>query len=104
MPGSCYGLNRWNGWTSAAGQTMNCGAANGGFTTYCDPDARYSLVTMFPWLVANTGTGYEELRGEIIEVYSIGSGAGDSEDVIDLGTSTYKMFNISTAGWCAVKE
>ncbi|MCL5102743.1 MAG: hypothetical protein M1133_01335 [Armatimonadetes bacterium] len=104
MPGSCYGLNRWNGYSSATAQTMNCGAANGGFATSCDPDARYSLVTMFPWLVANTGTGYEELRGELIEVYSTGSGAGDSEDVIDLGTVTYKMFNISTAGWCAVKE
>ena len=78
-------------------------AANGGFPPTVI-QSRYSLVTMFPWLVANTGTGYEELRGEIIEVYSIGTGAGDSEDVIDLGTSTYKMFNISTAGWCAVKE
>ncbi len=104
MPGNCYALNRWNGWASATGQTMTCGAANGGFAVSSDPDARYSLVTMFPWLVANSGTGYEELRGEIIEVYSIGTGAGDSEDVIDLGTATYKMFNISTAGWCAVKE
>ncbi|MCL5105060.1 MAG: hypothetical protein M1133_13225, partial [Armatimonadetes bacterium] len=104
MPGNCYGLNRWNGWASAAGQTMTCGAANGGFAVSCDPDVRYGLVTMFPWLVACTNTGYEELRGELIEVYSIGSGGGDSEDVIDLGTATYKMFNILTAGWCAVKE
>lgn len=104
MPGNCYALNRWNGWASASGQTASCGAANGGFATSCDPDARYGLVTMFPWLVGNSGTGYEELRGELIEVYSIGSGAGDSEDVIDLGTGTYKMFNISSAGWCAIKE
>ncbi len=104
MPGSCYGLNRCNGYPGATGQTMNCGAANGGFSGSCDPDARYGLVTMFPWLVACASAGYEELRGELIEVYSIGVGAGDSEDVIDLGTSTYKMFNILTAGWCAVKE
>jgi len=59
---------------------------------------------MFPWLVAMTSIGNEELRGELIEVYSIGSGAGDSEDVLDLGTATYKMFNLSNAGWCAIKE
>ena len=104
MPGSCYALNRWDGWASATGQTVSCGAANGGFATSSDPDARYTLVTMFPWLVAMGGTGNEELRGELIEVYSIGSGAGDSEDIIDLGTSTYKMFNLSTGGWCSVKE
>ncbi len=104
MPGSCYGLNRWSGYSSASGQTMGCGAANGGYASHCDPDVRYGLVVMFPWLVVNTGTGNEELRGEIIEVYSIGGGGGDSEDVIDLGTSTYKMFNISSAGWVAVKE
>lgn len=104
MPGSFYALNKWDGWVSATGQTGNCGAANGGFSGYCDPDARYSLLTMFPWLVANTSTNNEELRGELIEVYSIGPSAGDSEDVIDLGTSTYKMFNISGGGWCAIKE
>ena len=104
MPGSFYALNKWDGWASATGQTGNCGAVNATFAGYCDPDVRYSLVTMFPWLVADTGTGNEELRGELIEVYSIGSSAGDSEDVIDLGTSTYKMFNISSAGWVAVKE
>lgn len=104
MPGSFYALNKWNGWTSASGQTGNCGAANGGFSGYADPDVRYGLTIMFPWLVAMTSTGNEELRGELIEVYSIGSGAGDSEDVLDLGTATYKMFNLSNAGWCAIKE
>ncbi len=104
MPGNCYALNKWNGYTSATGQTAVCGAVNATFAGYCDPDVRYGLVTMFPWLAANSSTGNEELRGELIEVYSIGSGAGDSEDVIDLGTSTYKMFNISSAGWCAIKE
>jgi hypothetical protein len=104
MPGNFYALNKWDGWTSATGQTGNCGAAHASMSGYCDPDVRYGLVTMFPWLVAMTAASNEELRGELIDVYSIGIGAGDSEDVIDLGTSTYKMFNISTAGWCAIKE
>lgn len=104
MPGNFYGLNRWNGYSSATGQPGNCGVASGGFANSADPDARSGLVTMFPWLVAMTGTGNEELRGELIEVYSIGSGAGDSEDVLDLGAATYKMFNLSGGGWCAIKE
>lgn len=104
MPGSFYALNKWNGYSTATGQAGSCGAFNTTFAGYADPDARYGLTIMFPWLVAMTGTGNEELRGELIEVYSIGSGAGDSEDVLDLGTATYKMFNFSGGGWCAIKE
>lgn len=104
MPGSLYALNKWNGYTSATGQTGSCGAANATYAGYADPDVRYGLTIMFPWLVAMTSTGNEEVRGELIEVYSIGSGAGDSEDVLDLGTGTYKMFNLSNGGWCAIKE
>lgn len=104
MPGSFYALNKWNGWATATGQSGSCGAANGGFAGYADPDVRCGLTIMFPWFVAMTGTGNEELRGELIEVYSIGPGAGDSEDVLDLGTGTYKMFNLSNGGWCAIKE
>ncbi|MHB1461995.1 MAG: hypothetical protein ACYC1M_11990 [Armatimonadota bacterium] len=104
MPGACIAINRWNGYPSATGQTMTCGAASGALAGACDPDMRYSLVTMFPWLVACTSTGYEELRGELIEVFSVGSTAGDSEDVIDLGTITYKMFNLTTGGWTAIRE
>lgn len=104
MPGSFYALNKWNGWSSATGQSGSCGTISATFAGYADPDVRCGLVTMFPWLVAMTSTGNEELRGELIEVYSIGSGAGDSEDVLDLGTATYKMFNLSNGGWCAIKE
>lgn len=104
MPGSFYALNKWNGYSSATGQAGGCGAVNTTYAGYADPDVRYGLVIMFPWLVAITGAGNEELRGELIEVYSIGSGAGDSEDVLDLGTATYKMFNLSNGGWCAIKE
>lgn len=104
MPGNFYALNRWNGYSSATGQTGGCGAVNTTYAGYADPDVRYGLTVMFPWLVAMTGTGNEELRGELIEVYSIGSGAGDTEDVLDLGTGTYKMFNLTNGGWCAIKE
>lgn len=104
MPGTFYALNKWNGYANTTGQTGSCGAASGGFASYSDPDVRYGLTIMFPWLVAMTASGMEELRGELIEIYCVGSGAGDSEDVLDLGTGTYKMFNLSGGGWCAIRE
>ena len=104
MPGNFYALNKWNGYSSATGQAGNCGTNRATFAGYADTDVRCGLTIMLPWLVAITGTGNEELRGELIEIYSIGSGAGDTEDVLDLGTATYKMFNLSGGGWCAIKE
>jgi hypothetical protein len=59
---------------------------------------------LFPWLAAHTTAAYKELRGELIEVYAHGGGITDSEDVLDLGGVTYKIFNLSGPGWCAVKE
>lgn len=104
MPGNFYALNKFDGWASASGQSGSCAAAHGNFHTAANPDQRYGLVTMFPWLVAHTSSAYKELRGELIEIYAIGSGAADSEDVLDLGSATYKIFNLSGPGWCAVKE
>jgi hypothetical protein len=104
MPGYFYALNRFDGWASTSGQSGNCAAAHGNFHTAANPDQRYGLVTMFPWLAAHTSSTYKELRGELIEVYAIGNGAADSEDVLDLGGATYKIFNLSGPGWCAVKE
>jgi len=104
MPGSFYALNKYDGWASASGQSGSCAAAHGNFHPAANPDKRYGLVTMFPWLVAHTSSTYKELRGELIEIYAIGSGAADSEDVLDLGGATYKIFNLSGPGWCAVKE
>jgi len=104
MPGSFYALNKYDGWASASSQSGSCAAAHGNFHTAANPDKRYGLVTMFPWLVAHTSSTYKELRGELIEIYAIGSGAADSEDVLDLGGATYKIFNLSGPGWCAVKE
>ena len=103
-PGSIYAINKFDGWASAAGQTGSCAAAHGNFHTAANPDQRYGLVTMFPWLVAHTTAAYKELRGELIEVYAIGSGAADSEDVLTLNGASYKIFNLSGPGWCAVKE
>ena len=103
-PGSIYAINKFDGWASAAGQAGSCAAAHGNFHTAANPDQRYGLVTMFPWLVAHTTAAYKELRGELIEVYAIGSGAADSEDVLTLNGASYKIFNLSGPGWCAVKE
>jgi len=38
------------------------------------------------------------LRVQLIEVYAIGRGAADSEDVLDLGATTCKVFNLSGPG------
>ena len=103
-PGSFYAINKFDGWASATGQTGTCGAAHGGFQTASNPDQRQGLITLFPWLAAHTTAAYKELRGELIEVYAHGGGITDSEDVLDLGGVTYKIFNLSGPGWCAVKE
>lgn len=105
MPGSFYALNKWNGYSGAAAHAGTCAVASGGFACYSDPDVRYGLTIMYPWLAAMTGTGMEEVRGELIEVYCIGSGAGDSEDILDLGTATYKIFNITNSSvWVTIRE
>lgn len=104
MPGPFYAVNKFDGWVGSTSQSGGCAAATATYANYADPDLRYGLTTMFPWFVAMTAPSSDELRGELIEVYAIGTGAGDSEDVIDLGTSTYRMFNISSAGWIAVRE
>ena len=51
-----------------------------------------------------TGDGAQELRGELIEVYGLGDGAVDSEDVLQISAASYKVFNLSGPGFCAVKE
>ncbi|MEN6358290.1 MAG: hypothetical protein ABFD83_14550 [Armatimonadota bacterium] len=104
LPG-CLLLNRYDGY---AGQSTHVAYARD-FQNYqlnnSDPDNRYGMVAMFPVFVTCEASNYNELRGELIEVYCIGPGAGASEDVIDLGTSTYKMFNNSGgSSWLAVKE
>ena len=103
-PGSFYALNKFDGWSSTSGQTGSCAAAHGNLHTACDPDMRYGMVTMFPWLAALTSSTYKELRGELIDIYAVGNGAVDSEDVLDMDGTTYRIFNISGVGWCAVKE
>jgi len=105
-PPSCLMLNRHDGYTSQSGHTAYAREFSGYHTNRSDPDSRYGLVAMFPIFVTTETSGYDDLRGELIDVYSIGSSAGASEDVIDLGTSTYKMFCLSSGGgtWIAVRE
>ena len=49
-------------------------------------------------------SAYQELRGELIEVFAVGGGNVASEDTIQIGTDSYRVFNLTTGGWCAVKE
>ena len=91
-PGILYALNKMDGWSGASTQQYSTGAANGGFSTAANPDSRYGFITLFPWLVASTTAGAKEIRGELIEVFAIGSGAADAEDTIDLGGAVYKIF------------
>ena len=103
-PGSFYAVSRFDGYASQTGQQGACYLADGGARAFADPDARYGRHTLFPWLAAMTEGGAQELRGELIEVYGLGDGAADSEDVLEIGSSTYKVFNLSGPGFCAVKE
>lgn len=102
---SCLLLNRYDGYT---GQSSHLAYARD-YVNYhlnnSDPDNRYGMVAMFPMFVTCEASGYNELRGELIDVHCIGPGAGASEDVLDLGTSTYKIFNNSGGStWIAVRE
>jgi hypothetical protein len=105
LPG-CLLLNRHDGYAGPGTHTAYARDFNGYQTGRTDPDSRYGLVAMFPIFVTSETGGYDDLRGELIDVYSIGPGAGASEDVIDLGTSTYKMFCLTSGGgtWIAVRE
>jgi hypothetical protein len=103
-PGSFYAVNKFDGWTSATGQLGNCGAAHGGRQRETDPEMRYGTTILFPWLAAMSGSTYQELRGELIEVFALGGGNVTAEDTIQTGTDSYRVFNLYSAGWCAVKE
>ncbi|MCE5313994.1 MAG: hypothetical protein ABFD49_06965 [Armatimonadota bacterium] len=102
---SCQLLNRYDGYTGQNSHQAYVRDFSNYQTNNSDPDTRYSMVAMFPLFVTSEASNYTELRGELSEVYSIGVGAGASEDVIDLGTETYKIFNITGgSSWIAVKE
>lgn len=103
-PGTFYAINHCNGYQGYNSQVGRSGAANGGLSGDCDPDQRYGRTVLFPWLATFQASDYQELRGEFIEVYAIGGGNVDSEDILEIGTDTYRAFNLSGPGWCAVKE
>ena len=104
-PGTFYAVNKFDGWTSASGQQGRCGAAHGGLQGETDPEMRYGTTILFPWIASMSGSAvYQELRGELIEIFSVGGGNIASEDSIQIGTDSYLVFNLTTGGWCAVKE
>ena len=104
-PGTFYAVNKFDGWTSASGQQGRCGAAHGGLQGETDPEMRYGTTILFPWLASMSGSAaYQELRGELIEIFAVGGGNVASEDTIQIGTDSYRVFNLTTGGWCAVKE
>lgn len=66
---------------------------------------RYGTTILFPWLASMSGSAaYQELRGELIEIFAVGGGNVASEDTIQIGMDSYRVFNLTTGGWCAVKE
>jgi len=103
-PGSFYALNHFNGYYGYSGQNGRAGAAHGALSNDCDPDMRYGRTVLFPWLASHQDANYQELRGEFIEVYAIGGGNVDSEDILEIGPDRYRVFYLSGPGWCAVKE
>ncbi|CAM2066695.1 hypothetical protein SCOR_15050 [Sulfidibacter corallicola] len=103
-PSRFYATNRFDGYSGNSSHQGECKAADGGLAGSSNHDKRYGLTVMYPWLTAHTSQGYNELRGQLIEVYSVGSTNLDSEDVIQQGTETFRVFNLSSAGFCAVRE
>jgi hypothetical protein len=105
MPSTFYAVNKFDGWSSASGQKGRCGAAHGNLQGDSDPENRYGTTILFPWLVSMNGSSsYQELRGELIDIYSTGGGNVASEDTIEIGVDTYRVFSLSGGGWCAIKE
>lgn len=103
-PGSFYSLNKFDGYAGASSQSGTTSAGGGSHLTNSDPDCRYGLTAMFPWLVGHSSASYKEFRGELIEVYSIGGSSSANEDVLDLGSATYKLFYLDSCGWTAIRE
>jgi hypothetical protein len=106
LPGTTspfYALNQYNGYASATGQSGYVYSLGRDLAGCSDHDSRYNLVSIFPFVAAQSGT-VKDVRGELIEVFAVGSSAGLSEDVIEIGSLTYKIFNIDSLGWCAVRE
>lgn len=98
-PGTFYAVNKFDGWTSASGQQGRCGAAHGGLQGETDPEMRYGTTILFPWLASISGAAaYQELRGELIEIFAVGGGNVASEDTIQIGTDSYRVFNLTTGG------
>jgi hypothetical protein len=66
---------------------------------------RYGTTVLVPWLASMSGSAaYQELGGELIGFFAVGGGNGAWEDTIQIGTDSYRVFNLTTGGWCAVKE
>jgi len=105
MPSTFYAVNKFDGWSSASGQRGRCGAAHGNLQSDTDPEQRYGTTILFPWLVSMNGSdSYQELRGELIEIYATGGANVSSEDTVEIGMDSYRVFNLSSGGWCAIKE
>ncbi|MCB2141320.1 hypothetical protein KQH29_00090 [bacterium] len=103
-PGAYYAVNRFDGYQNYNGQYGRATSVSGSLQTDCDPDKRYGRTVLFPWFASHQDASYQEMRGEFIEVYAIGGGNVDSEDILEIGPDTYRAFNLSGPGWCAVKE
>lgn len=103
-PGYFYAVNKFDGWSSVSGQQGRFGAANGGLQGETDPEMRYGTTLLFPWIASMSAVACQELRGELIEVFNTGGGNVASEDTIEIGTDVYRIFNLYSGGWCAVKE
>jgi hypothetical protein len=105
MPSTFYAVNKFDGWSSSSGQRGRCGAAHGNLQSDSDPEHRYETTILFPWLVSMNGSdSYQELRGELIEIYATGGANVSSEDTVEIGMDSYRVFNLSGGGWCAIKE
>lgn len=101
--GQMQTASRFSGWnTSVIDIAVN--GSSGGAYQYAVNDCRYNLVGIFPLWASCGNSGFNEVRGQLIEVYETSTIWGVSEDVIDAGGGiTYKFFYIASRGF-AIRE
>lgn len=76
---------------SAYGAGGKCEAWNTGVGA-SQMEKRYSKATLWPIMFSQRDTTLQDIKGELIETYSISSDIGASEDIIQMGSVTYKIF------------
>ncbi len=103
-PGTFYAINWTGNYSSASSQSGSCESVHSTVLGWGNTDSRFGLTTMYPIFAGHYTNGVAENRGQLIGIYRIGSNNIDSEDTIVHSGTSHRVFNLQTAGYCAVRE